>query len=192
MVHGPCGKYNPDSPCMSDGSCTKNYPKPFCDRTTIDPDNTYPEYRRQSPEKGGRTIVVTIKGKEYVIDNSWIVPYSPFFCLRFDCHFNIELCLSPTAAKYLYKYVYKGSDRAMVRVEIEDTTTDEIGDYVDMRSVGSSEAAWQIFSFNITKKHPAVNALRCHLEDEQHVIFDEETAETDIENQRNTELTGFL
>ena len=128
MVHGPCGKYNPDSPCMSDGICTKNYPKPFCDRTTIDPDNTYPEYRRQSPEKGGRTIVVTIKGKEYVIDNSWIVPYSPFFCLRFDCHFNIELCLSPTAAKYLYKYVYKGSDRAMVRVEIEDTTTDEIGD----------------------------------------------------------------
>ena len=191
MVHGPCGKSNPDSPCMSDGICSKKYPKPFNKRTNLDPENTYPEYRRKSPENGGRTVVVKIKGKEYVIDNSWIVPYSPFLLLRDDCHINIELCVSPTASKYLYKYVYKGSDRAMVRVEIEDAVKDEIGEFEDMRSVGSSEAAWQIFNFNITKKHPAVYALRCHLEDEQNVVFDEETAETDIENQRNTELTGF-
>ena len=49
-----------------------------------------------------------------------------------------------------------------------------------------------IFNFNITKKHPAVFALRCHLEDEQNVVFDEETAGTDIEKQRNTELTAFF
>ena len=30
------------------------------------------------------------------------------------------------------------------------------------------------------------------MEGEQHVVFDEETAETDIEKQRNTELTGFF
>ena len=107
MVHGPCGKHNPESPCMSEGICTKDYPKPFCERTTINSENTYPEYKRQSPENGGRSIVVKIKGKEYVIDNSWIVPYSPWMCLRFNCHINIVLCVSPTGAKYLYKYVYK-------------------------------------------------------------------------------------
>ena len=194
MIHGPCGKNNPDSPCMTDGKCSKRYPKAFCDKTTLDPDNTYPEYRRLAPEKGGRTLVVTVNGKEFVIDNSWVVPYSPFLSLRFNCHINDELCLSPTGAKYLYKYAYKGEDRAMVRAEIGDESAnkDEISDFVDMRSIGSSEAAWQILNFNITKKHPAVYALRCHLEDENHVVFDNETAETAIEQQRNTELTGFF
>ena len=129
-----------------------------------------------------------------MIDNSMIVPYSPFLSLRFDCHINIVLCLSPTAPKYLYKYVYKGADRAMVRTEIgtEDMTKDEISEFEDLRSIGSSEAAWQIFNFNITKKHPAVYALRCHLEDEQHVVFDAESLNTVLEHQRTTELTGFF
>ena len=194
MVHGPCGKNYPDSPCMTEGKCSKKYPKPFCTRTTLDPDNTHPEYKRRSPENGGRTIVCTSKGTEYVIDNSMIVPYSPFLSLKFDCHINIELCLSPTSAKYLYKYAYKGADRAMVRAEVGDDnmSKDEITDFEDLRSVGSSEAAWQILNFNITKKCPAVYALRCHLEEENHVVFDMESAETSIEQQRNTELTGFF
>ena len=50
MVHGPCGKVNPASPCMIDGKCSKNYPKAFCNKTTLNPDNTYPEYKRRSPE----------------------------------------------------------------------------------------------------------------------------------------------
>ena len=104
------------------------------------------------------------------------------------------LCLSPTAPKYLYKYVYKGADRAMVRTEIgdEDMLKDEISEFEDLRSVGSSEASWQIFNFNITKKHPAVYALRCHLEDEQHVVFDADSLNSVLENQRTTELTGFF
>ena len=179
MVHGPCGKRNPASPCMSDGKCSKKYPKPFCDKTILNPDNAYPAYQRLAPEKGGQTVVLKTKVNEHVVDNTWIVPYSPFLSLRFNCHINVEVCLSPTAAKYLYKYVYKGEDRAMVRTEVGDETIskDEIGDFVDLRSVGSSEAAWQILNFNITKKHPAVYALRCHLEDEHHVVFDEEIAE---------------
>ena len=79
------------------------------------------------------------------------------------------------AAKYLYKYVFKGEDRAMVRTEIvgEPIAKYEIDEYRDLRTVGSSEAAWHIFNFNIAKKHPAVYALRCHLKDEQQVVFDE-------------------
>ena len=63
----------------------------------------------------------------------------------------------------------------MVRMEVqaEDKSVNEIDEYQDMRSVGSSEAAWHIFSFAISKKYPAVQALKCHIEDEHQVIFDE-------------------
>ena len=194
MIHGPWGEKNPESQCMSDGKCGKKYPKAFCEKTKLDPNKTYPEYQRLAPEKGGRTVVVCVRGVEHVIDNSMVVPYSPLLSLRFNCHINMDICTSPTGAKYLYKYAYKGEDRAMVRAEIGDdgVSRDEISDFEDMRSVGSSEAAWQILNFNITKKHPAVYALRCHLEDENQVVFDAETNETSIEQQRTTELTGFF
>ena len=194
MVHGPCGKLNPSSPCMVDGNCSKSFPKNFAAKTNINPDSTYPEYKRQSPANGGRTVVTKIKKNEVVIDNKWIVPYSPFLSLRYNCHINVEVCMSPTAAKYLFKYVTKGQDRAMVRTEIETDTEvkDEIGDYIDMRSIGSSEACWHIFNFNIAKKFPAVIAMRVHMEEEQHIVFDVGNEQEVLETQRCTELTAFF
>ena len=96
------------------------------------------------------------------------------------------------AAKYLYKYVTKGADRAMVRTEVEGLGTDEIEDYQDLRSVSPSEAMWHILGFPIARKFPAVYAMRLHLEDEQQVLFDEGTEETAVEVPRATELTAFF
>ena len=195
MVHGPCGKVNPSSPCMVDGKCTKGFPKKFTDKTIVNSHQTYPEYRRLDPAKGGRSVVVQMKNKEVIIDNSWIVPYSPFLLLRFNCHINDELCMSPTASKYLFKYATKGVDRAMVRTEIEtesDKLQDEIEEYVDLRSIGSSEACWHIFNFHIAKKYPAVIALRVHMEEEQQIVFDIGNEEETLEAQRCTELTAFF
>ena len=178
---------------MVDGKCSKNYPKKFCEKTVISTDNIYPEYQRLEPSQGGRSIQIMVKGKMVLIDNRMIVPYSPFLSLRFTCHVNIELCVSPLASKYLFKYATKGHDRAMVRTEIhDDDIKDEISEYVDLRSVGSSEAAWHLFNFNIAKKYPAVYALRVHLKDEQHVVFDMASAEQNMESQRTTELTAFF
>ena len=107
MIHGPCGEINQSCVCMKDKKCTKNFPKKFCKKTFVDPDNSHPEYRRRSPEDGGRTIKISRGGTTYTVDNSWVVPYSPYLSLRYNCHINVEVCLSPTAAKYLFKYIQK-------------------------------------------------------------------------------------
>ena len=192
MIHGPCGKLNPKSPCMVDGKCSKGYPKAFCTKTVINSAKTYPEYQRLDPENGGRKITVG----NYEIDNSWVVPHSPFILLRFDNHANVEICMTFLAPKYLFKYITKGEDRAMVRAEVlqegEAIAKDEIEEYVDLRSVGSSEASWHLFNFTISKNKPAVYALRVHLKDEQQVVYDMGAEEQCLETQRWTELTGFF
>jgi hypothetical protein len=46
MFHGPCGIYNPNSLCMKDGRCLKNYPKEFhVVATTVD-ENSFAIYKR--------------------------------------------------------------------------------------------------------------------------------------------------
>ena len=36
MIHGPCGVINPKSPCMENNVCTKKYPRPYNESTSID------------------------------------------------------------------------------------------------------------------------------------------------------------
>ena len=43
MIHGPCGKARPKSPCMKDGICSKDYPKQYANETTFNTDG-YPSY----------------------------------------------------------------------------------------------------------------------------------------------------
>jgi len=51
-----------------------------------------------------------------------VVPYNPYLSLLFNCHINVEVCTSVAVVKYLYKYVYKGHDRAQVDVVAPDGT----------------------------------------------------------------------
>ena len=83
MQHGPCGKANPSAPCMQDdGTCKRKYPKPFRAETSKPDGQVYPEYRRRSTAMGGQTY--KYKGKE--LDNSNIVPYSPYLLRKYRCH----------------------------------------------------------------------------------------------------------
>jgi hypothetical protein len=99
-----------------------------------------------------------------------VVPYNPYLSLLFNCHINVEVCTSVAAVKYLYKYVYKGHDRAQVDVAAPDGATpaqprmrDEIKIYQDGRYVSASEASHRLYGFDLHKEHPNVVRLAVHL-----------------------------
>ena len=61
MIHGPCGQWNHDSPCMVDRKCSKDYPKQLRQDTCFS-DNSYPLYRRRAEEAPGSPISKMIRG----------------------------------------------------------------------------------------------------------------------------------
>ena len=84
----------------------------------------------------------------------------------FDCHINVEICTSIKSVKYLYKYSYKGPDRACMVTEV-----DEITEYLDARYVTAPEACWRIFEYPLHHKSHAVERLPVHLRNMQALIF---------------------
>ena len=170
MIHGPCGKYNPNSPCMKDGFCTKRYPKLFREETIIDEDG-FTIYRRRD---NGRTI--TKNG--ITLDNRWVVPHNLFLLKKYNAHINVEACNTYNLNKYLFKYVMKGPDCArhsLYATSPGDSSAgdtdhpenndgiDEIEEYIKSRYLSACEAAWRLLGYEIHEKTPAVERLYVHL-----------------------------
>ena len=136
QIHGPCGARNCNAPCMEKGSCLKHYPKVFTPATTFQ-ESGYPVYRRREDSP-------TAMKADCRIDARDVVPYNPYLSKRLNCHLNIEHCASIKAVKYLFKYTYKGHDRASMQFQLDEVTR-----YLDTRYVGPPEACWRIFKFGM-------------------------------------------
>ncbi|TKR58437.1 hypothetical protein L596_029881 [Steinernema carpocapsae] len=164
MMHGPCGNDNLRSPCME----------------KLKTRGQKPRYRRResAPHFVGRNGVR--------MDSKWVVPYNPYLLTKYNAHINVEVCTSIKCVKYLFKYVYKGHDKANLFVvetnaveqqpqhqapEVLDH--DEIKNYTDARYVGAPEAAWRIQKYDMQDKSHHVERLAVHLEGEQLVYFRE-------------------
>jgi hypothetical protein len=190
MLHRPCGIRNPGAPCMKRGECSKRYPKTFRDETSLSVEG-YPEYRRRN---NGRTVMC--QGVQ--VDNRSVVPYCPYLTLMFDAHINVEVCALIHAVKYLYKYVYKGADRARIRLQetsdVGEEQRDEINTYWDTRYVCAPEAAHRIFSFALTDRSDSVTRLQVHLPGFENVLFrpGAEGAAVEAAQRRFSTLTAFF
>jgi hypothetical protein len=170
MIHGPCGALDRNCACMVDGVCSKGYPREFVAETTTG-DYTKVLYRRlqdgRSTEKSG-----------FNMDNRWVVPYNPYLTQKYDAHINVEIATSVQSVKYLYKYVYKGHDRALWTVREQrsqgsnaqaEEARDEIREFQDGRYIGACEAVWRTFGFSNGEIWPPVQRLALHLPGEETV-----------------------
>ena len=85
------------------------------------------------------------------------------------------MCGTISAVKYLYKYIYKGPDRARISIEREtdrrDGFIDEIKQHLNTRYVCAPQALHRIFGYPIQDKSHTVYRLAVHLPDFQSVHF---------------------
>jgi hypothetical protein len=90
-------------------------------------------------------------------------------------HINVEMCNTAMALKYLFKYITRGPDHTMAKVQQEDEVhkENEIEDYEDLGCIGASKSCWRIFTFETNEVHPSVQALPIHFENGQRAQFEE-------------------
>ncbi|XP_057310670.1 uncharacterized protein LOC130648632 [Hydractinia symbiolongicarpus] len=185
MIHGPCGYLNPNSRCMEDGVCTKNFPKIFLGSTVADVDG-YPLYRR-------RNNGIHINVNNVDVDNRWVVPYNPWLSKKYNAHINLEACMSVKSVKYLYKYIYKGHDCANIEIN-ERIDHDEVQTFLDARYVSAPEAIWRLFEFKMHQQSHVVHRLPVHLPNNHIVYFQPDQVEEAVNRAANqaTKLTAWF
>ncbi|XP_057426226.1 uncharacterized protein LOC130719626 [Lotus japonicus] len=151
----------------------------------------YPQYKR-------RQIGIVIKKKDIEIDNRYVVPYNPTLLMRYQAHINVEYCNKSNAIKYLFKYINKGADRAMLEISHKDNDDqakepmDEVKQYYDCRYLSPCEATWRTFDFTIHKRWPSVKKLNFHLPNEYLVYYNDDEDVGDVLEKSGKKPTMFM
>ncbi|CAH1421996.1 unnamed protein product [Lactuca virosa] len=177
MIHGPYGAQNVNCPCMVDNKCSKNFPKNFSKHTSIDKDG-FPIYRR-------KTDGSFAEKSDVQLDNRNVVPYNKYLLERYQAHINVEWCNHCFSIRYLFKYINKGPDRAIVVVvqnnnECDNNdAVDEIKEYYDCRYLFACVASWRIYGYDVHYMSPSVMRLPFHLPDQQQLVY---SADDDIDD----------
>jgi hypothetical protein len=176
MLHGPCGTINPNYSCMRDGRCSKRYLRQYTERTAFDK-HGFPLYQRSSD---GFTVV----NGRHEFSNCDVVPFNPCLSVKFNCHINVEVTMTVTAVKYLFKYVYKGHDQAAYQM-VNDGADDqpqpinEIDEFLDGRYISAPECMYRIFAFPLHNHQPYVMRLALH-EKDNHAVTKNPLEETSM------------
>ena len=103
MMHGPCSVQR----CLNErGYCNNGYPHRYCNGTIIVP-NGYPTLRCRNFSCINFNMA---NNRTRAAHNTFVVPYSPYFILRYNCHLCVlVVTMLEGGIKYLFKYVSKDS-----------------------------------------------------------------------------------
>ena len=186
--------------CLKNGKCKDHYPMAFRDEITVPnpkPGGGYPIYRR--PTKGEKVVKKKKRrGKAVVLDNRHTVPYNMYLLKRYNCHLNVMVCSGIEGIKYMFKYVYKEPSRANVALSEKsdgDEAAEMVDHFFDGLCIGSAEACWRLYGFELAGSYPNVLQLHVHTPDNQNVLFEEEgdlESAVDMARSADTKLTAWF
>ena len=103
------------------------------------------------------------------------MPYNPYLLLKYRCHINVEVVASISAIKYVYKYVFKGPDRAMARLSAVPVPDDAEDADPQSGVVPTTEAVDELTEFQSARYHANFHCLPC-FEDSRAVSFEHDPA----------------
>lgn len=131
-----------------------------------------------------------IKGKTVTVGSQCIVPHNRYLICCFNCHINVELCPSIKSIKYVLKYMHKGADMAVYKLQSEHSQ-DEEKLYKTARYVGAQQACSRLFGLPIREHYPVLTTLPVHLKNGQRVVFAVDTALTRVQEAPTVMFTAF-
>lgn len=155
---------------------------------TVEDENGFPKYRRRDDGKFFQKHCSRFNQTQiyYCFTNRHVVPYNPYLLIKYNAHINVELCASLRSVKYMYKYVYKGHDRANVKIE------NEVDMYLDCRYLSAQEACWRLFQFDMQGRSHSVIRMQIHLPGQQFVYFESGGEEEALEKAADSMLMGWF
>ena len=183
--------------------CKRKFPKPYVDATYIDDKGQLHLRRRNNPDNTVRKRVQGPNGTtiDAALGNSFVVANCPQLTMEFDAHINVEIVNgdpkappNPSLFKYLMDYLFKGGDRIVAGITLDNEQLDEITQFVDSRYVSSTEAHWRLMEFAMRRQKPACLSLPVHLPGQNFVQFTAEQLQNDqiMANKAETMLTQFF
>ena len=130
------------------------------------------------------------------IGNQFVVPYNPYLLLKYKCHFNVEVCTSTKAVKYLTGYITKGGDSISFSVKNKDgeepDKSNEIETFLTGRYYDSTQATHRILGFSMCHRNPPVMKLHLHLPNEQMIVYNEDQSIADVlDRDETTQLIAW-
>jgi hypothetical protein len=94
-----------------------------------------------------------------------------------------------TGIKYLFKYIYEGSERAEVQIS-NGGTFNEVQNFLNTRYIGPTEACYQIMNHDLYTQSHSVQFLEVHLENKQTLNFEDSITAEQVG--RQTTLTEWF
>jgi hypothetical protein len=155
-MHSKAHLSGPYSRCNKKGRCVYGFPIPLQVTTSFNEFGHILLRRRKEEDR-------------------WVVSHIPGLLRELQTHIHVDVCSHVGVVMYLYKYLFKGVDKAKMGLMSLDgdgsgdaiPATTEFDDYVNSRYLSSSEAIWRIFNYNVTAKKPSVMVLKVHMPNAQ-------------------------
>ena len=104
-------------------------------------------------------LIVKVCSQEVRLDNTQVVLYNLWLLYKYNTYINIKIYTSIQAIKYIYKYIYKGTNYAILTIK----TQDKVKQYLQGCYISLLEALQQLFKFTIYKEYPPIQALAIYL-----------------------------
>ncbi|KAK0415075.1 hypothetical protein QR680_011759 [Steinernema hermaphroditum] len=117
MMHSPCENNN-TAYCRQHTkrhwrTCSKRFPKPFRNFSSLLEDDYALLRRPDNGECSSRNPAT----------NQYVVAYNKKLLLKYEAHINVEIISNLHVLKYLFKYLFKGFNRALIET-VERTAVD--------------------------------------------------------------------